>query len=87
MNPALHQVSAQAGFSNEDMLENTTKLLQTGKVALRLNPDIHLLKLLKDLLLKRKIKAHTLIEMSNRVGSTNETLKDTYKYFRKSKVS
>ncbi|MBW4586670.1 glutamate--cysteine ligase [Aetokthonos hydrillicola Thurmond2011] len=77
--PALHQLSAQQGFSNEDIFENATKVIQAAEVALISDPDVHLLKPLKVLLRERKTKAHDLIEIYKKVGSINEVLKQTYK--------
>jgi hypothetical protein len=40
--------------------------------------DIHFLDSLKQILLLRKTKSHDLIELWNRLGSIEETLKKTY---------
>jgi hypothetical protein len=77
--PALHQLSAQQGFSNEDIFKNATKVIQAVEAALMSDPDVHLLKPLKVLLKARRTKAHDLIEMYQKVGSIDEVLKHTYK--------
>lgn len=75
---ALHQISAKAGFDNEDILMNATKILQAAEVALGEDPDRHLLTPLKLILEQRKTKSHELIEVFQRLGSIEETLRQTY---------
>lgn len=74
----LHQLSAKAGFDNEDILMNTTQVLQAAEFALRDDPDINFLTPLKLILAQRKTKSHELIEVFQRVGSIKETLRQTY---------
>ncbi|MBH8578193.1 glutamate--cysteine ligase [Nostocaceae cyanobacterium CENA369] len=74
----LHQLSAKEGFGNEDIMINSTKVLQASEVALGDDPDVELLTPLKILLTKRKIKSHELIEIFQRVGSIEEALRQTY---------
>jgi hypothetical protein len=75
---ALHQLSAQEGFDNEDIFETATQVLQAVEAALVLDPDIHLLKPLKNLLIRRETKAHELIEAFNKVGSIEAALRYSY---------
>lgn len=75
---ALHQVSAQEGFDNEDIFAIATQVLQAAEVALADNPDVHLLAPLKILLQKRRTPAHELIEVYKRVGVIEQVLKQTY---------
>ncbi|HLO88899.1 MAG TPA: glutamate--cysteine ligase [Nostocaceae cyanobacterium] len=74
----LHQISAKFGFDNEDILANTTQVLQAAELALADDPDIDLLKPLQEILTERKTKAHELIQVFQNVGSIIETLKQTY---------
>ncbi|MBD2386657.1 glutamate--cysteine ligase [Cylindrospermum sp. FACHB-282] len=75
---ALHQLSAKAGFDNEDILMNATKVLQAAEVALGDDPDANLLTPLKLILSQGKTKSHELIKVFQRVGSIEETLRQTY---------
>lgn len=75
---ALHQLSAKAGFDNEEIFGNCTNVLQAAEVALRDDPDVEYLTILKDMLAQRKTKSHQLIEVYQRVGSIEETLRQTY---------
>ncbi|BAZ32323.1 hypothetical protein NIES4074_48250 [Cylindrospermum sp. NIES-4074] len=75
---ALHQLSAKSGFDNEKIFENSTMILQAAEVALRDDPDVEYLTILKAMLAQRKIKSHQLIEVYQRVGSIEETLRQTY---------
>jgi len=74
----LHQLSAKAGFSNEDILMNATKVLEAAEFALKDDPDINYLTLLKTLLADGKTKSHELIEVYRRNGSIESVLKQTY---------
>jgi gamma-glutamyl:cysteine ligase YbdK (ATP-grasp superfamily) len=74
----LHQFSAKFGFDSEDILSNSTQILQVAEFALKNDPDIEFLTPLKDILLEKKTKSHQLIEIFQRVGSIEETLKQTY---------
>jgi hypothetical protein len=73
-----HQISAKLGFRNEDIFANATKVLQAAENALKDDPDVDLLKPLKDMLAKRKTKSHEMIEVFQCVGSIEETLRQTY---------
>jgi len=75
---ALHQISAKEGFSNEDIFTHATQVLQAAEVALGDDPDVNYLTPLKVILAKRETKSHELIEIFQRVGSIEETLKQTY---------
>jgi hypothetical protein len=77
-NASLHKLSAKLGFSNEEIFANATKVLQAAESALKDDPDFDLLKPLQDILAKRKMKSHELIEVFKRVGSIEETLRQTY---------
>ncbi|MEA5616793.1 glutamate--cysteine ligase [Cronbergia sp. UHCC 0137] len=74
----LHQISAKSGFDNEEIFTNATKLLQAAEIALADDPDIKFLTPLKTILTHRKTKSHQLIEVFERVGSIEQTLKQTY---------
>ncbi|AFZ23536.1 hypothetical protein Cylst_1239 [Cylindrospermum stagnale PCC 7417] len=76
--PGLHQLSAKSGFDNEDILMNATKVLQAAEVALGIDPDMNFLTPLKLILEQRRTKSHELIEVFQRVGSIEETLRQTY---------
>ncbi len=75
---ALHQLSAQFGFDDDDIFENATQVLQAAKVALKGDPDASLLKPLFVLLEKRKTPAHELLESFKQVGSIEGVLRRTY---------
>jgi gamma-glutamyl:cysteine ligase YbdK (ATP-grasp superfamily) len=75
---ALHQLSAKAGFSNEDIFLNATKVLQAAEVALQADPDVSYLTQLKTLLAQGKTKSHELIKVFEEVGSIKAALKQTY---------
>jgi gamma-glutamyl:cysteine ligase YbdK (ATP-grasp superfamily) len=75
---ALHQISAKAGFDNNEIFLNATKVLQAAENALENDPDIKFLAPLKDILANRKTKSHQLIEMFENLGSIEETIKRTY---------
>ncbi|WP_414551927.1 glutamate--cysteine ligase [Anabaena sp. CCY 0017] len=74
----LHQVSAKEGFDNADILAHAAQLLQVAELSLGDDLDVHLLTPLKNMLAERKTKSHELIEAYQRVGSIEETLKQTY---------
>ncbi len=75
---ALHQLSAQEGFDNEDIFAIATQVLQAAEVALADDPDVHLLAPLKILLQKRRTPAHELIEVFKTVGEIPQVLRQTY---------
>ena len=74
----LHQISATTGFDNEEIFSNSQQILQAAEIALANDSDINLLTPLKNILSQRKTKSHQLIEMFQRLGSIEETLKQTY---------
>ena len=75
---ALHQISAKAGFSNEDIFTHATKVLEAAEVALGNDPDVNYLTPLKVMLAQRETKSHQLIQLFQDLGSIEETLKQTY---------
>ncbi|MDZ7953897.1 glutamate--cysteine ligase [Nostoc sp. DedQUE09] len=75
---ALHQLSAKEAFENEDIFQNSTKVLQAAEVALGDDPDVHYLTPLKVLLAKRKTRSHELIQMFHHLSSIEEVIKQTY---------
>ena len=75
---ALHQLSAQEAFDNEDICAIATQVLQAAEVALVDDPDVHLLAPLKILLQKRRTPAHELIEIFKTVGEIPQVLRQTY---------
>ncbi|MDZ8087466.1 MAG: glutamate--cysteine ligase [Nostoc sp. DedQUE12b] len=75
---ALHQLSAKEAFENEDIFENSTKVLQAAEVALGDDPDVHYLTPLKVLLAKRKTRSHELIQMFHHLSSIEEVIRQTY---------
>ncbi|MGA9378971.1 MAG: hypothetical protein WBV73_09400 [Phormidium sp.] len=75
---ALHQISAKAGFDNEDIFLNATKVLQAAEIALKNDPDLQFLERLKVILRERKTKSHQLRETFKNLGSIEETLRQTY---------
>ncbi|WP_392534363.1 glutamate--cysteine ligase [Nostoc sp. C117] len=79
-NANLHQTSAKEGFDNEDIFENTTRILQAAEVALGDDRDVNLLNPLKVMLSKRKTRSHTLIEMFHNLDSIEEVIKQTYQF-------
>lgn len=76
--PSLHQKSAKSGFDDEDIFVNATIILQAAELALKDDPDINLLAPLKEMLVNRRTKSHTLIELFKSLGSIEEALKKTY---------
>jgi hypothetical protein len=76
---ALHQLSAKEGFDNKDIFAIATQVLHAAEIALGEAPEVELLTPLKVMLVNRKTKAHELIEIFERVGSIEETLKQTYR--------
>ncbi|NJM68778.1 MAG: glutamate--cysteine ligase [Scytonema sp. RU_4_4] len=84
---ALHQLSAQQGFDNEEICaiseacslrETASQVLQAAEAALGDDPDVHLLAPLKILLQTQRTPAHELIEAFKRVGTIPQVLKQTY---------
>jgi gamma-glutamyl:cysteine ligase YbdK (ATP-grasp superfamily) len=75
---ALHQLSAQQGFDNEEIYAIASQVLQAAEIALLNDPDVQLLTPLKIILQNRKTPAHQLIEDFKRVGVIEQALKQTY---------
>ena len=76
--PALHQLSAREGFSNESIFIHAGKILQAAEISLANDPDRELLAPLKHLLDKRETPAHEMIRNFHKSASIEETLKHTY---------
>jgi gamma-glutamyl:cysteine ligase YbdK (ATP-grasp superfamily) len=81
-NTALHQLSAQEAFDNEEIFAIASQILQSAEIALVNDPDINLLVPLKNMLEKRETPAHQLIRTFKNVGSIEQTLIQTYPNFR-----
>jgi hypothetical protein len=79
-NANLHQISAKEGFDNEDIVENTTRILEAAEVALGNHEDINFLNPLKVMLENRKTRSHTLIEMFHNLDSIEEVIRQTYQF-------
>ncbi|ARV60389.1 glutamate--cysteine ligase [Nostocales cyanobacterium HT-58-2] len=75
---ALHQLSAQEAFDNEEIFAIASQVLQAAEAALVDDPDVHLLTPLKVLLEKRRTPAHEMVEVFNRVGVIPQTLRQSY---------
>ncbi len=73
-----HQLSAQEGFDNQEIFDIATQVLQAAEVALKDDPDVHLLTPLQVILQKRETKASELIRDFKKLGSIEEVLKNTY---------
>ncbi|OUL25033.1 glutamate--cysteine ligase [Nostoc sp. RF31YmG] len=78
---ALHQISAKEGFDNEEIFLNATKILEAAEIALKDDPDMNLLMLLKISLNNRETKAQKLIQEYKQLGSIKAVLKQTYSKF------
>ncbi len=76
--PVLHQLSAREGFDNESIFIHARKVLQAAELSLSNDPDLELLRPLKNLLEKRETPAHEMIRNFHTSGSIEETLKHTY---------
>jgi gamma-glutamyl:cysteine ligase YbdK (ATP-grasp superfamily) len=74
----LHQTSAKLGFDNAEIFSEANHILQAAETALATDPDVQLLTTLKNILIRRKSRSHDLVEIFQRVGSIEETLKMTY---------
>jgi hypothetical protein len=75
----LHKTSAKSGFDNDVIFMGANQLLQAAQTALVDDPDIQYLTSLENILTQRKTRSHELIEIFQRVGSIEKTLKMTYK--------
>jgi hypothetical protein len=75
---ALHQLSAQEAFDNEEIYGAATQVIQAAEVALGNDPDVELLAPLKSLLQKRETPAHQLIRAYKNLGSIEQALMQTY---------
>jgi gamma-glutamyl:cysteine ligase YbdK (ATP-grasp superfamily) len=73
-----HQVSAKEGFDNEEIFATAMQALQVAQIALAGDPDVNLLTPLQVLLEKRETPAHQMIRSFQRLGSIEETLRQTY---------
>ncbi|WP_339378679.1 glutamate--cysteine ligase [Calothrix sp. NIES-2100] len=78
----LHQVSAKAGFDNEEIFLAATQVLQAAEFALKDDPDRDLLMPLKVKLNKRETPSQQLIQDYQQLGSIEAVLKNTYSQFR-----
>lgn len=74
---ALHQLSAQEAFNNEEIFTTATQVLQAAEVALKNDTDVQLLAPLKVLLQNRRTPAHEMIEVFKKLGSIEQTLQHT----------
>lgn len=75
---AMHQLSAQSGFDNEEIYALASQILDVATIALSNDPDIDLLEPLKILLSKRITPAHQIIRAFHTHGSIEQALKETY---------
>jgi hypothetical protein len=80
---AMHQLSAQLGFDNEEIYAIASQVLEKATIALSNDPDIDLLKPLRILLKKRQTPAHKLIHAFNACDSIEQTLIQTYPRYRR----
>ncbi len=78
-NAALHQLSAQEAFDNEEIFGKATEVIQAAWVALNNDPDVELLAPLKSLLSKRETPAHKLVRAYKTLGSIEQALMQTYR--------
>ncbi|MBF2064441.1 MAG: glutamate--cysteine ligase [Calothrix sp. C42_A2020_038] len=77
---ALHQLSAQEAFDNEEIFGTATQVIQAAELALCDDPDIEFLAPLKNLLYKRETPAHQLVRAYNTLGSIEQALMQTYRH-------
>lgn len=75
---AMHQLSAQSGFDNEEVCAGASQILDVATIALGNDPDIDLLEPLKILLSKRITPAHQIIRAFHTYGSIEQALIETY---------
>jgi hypothetical protein len=73
---SLFQLSAKEAFDNEGIYAIATQILTAAELALVNDPDINLLKPLKNLLEKRETPAHQIIREFQHSGSIEATLKN-----------
>jgi gamma-glutamyl:cysteine ligase YbdK (ATP-grasp superfamily) len=74
----LHQLSARQGFENETIRLNARQVLQAAEVALANDPDVHLLRRLHMILLRRETLANRLIRAFQQLGTLEQALQQTY---------
>jgi hypothetical protein len=75
---AMHQVSAQEGFENNQILLGAKEIVRAVKTALSQDPDRELLTPIDKLLKERRTPAHKLIEIFNNERTIEKTLRKTY---------
>jgi hypothetical protein len=73
---SLFQLSAKEAFDNEGIYAIASQILTAAELALVNDPDINLLKPLKNLLEKRETPAHQIIREFQHSGSIEATLKN-----------
>jgi gamma-glutamyl:cysteine ligase YbdK (ATP-grasp superfamily) len=78
---AMHQVSAQEGFENNQILLGAKEIVRAVKTALSQDPDRELLTPIDKLLKERRTPAHKLIEIFNNERTIEKTLRKTYTDF------
>ena len=78
---ALHQVSAQQGFDNEEILLTANQVLAAAEMALKDDPDRDLLMPLQVILNQRVTKAQQLIQEYQQLGSIEAVMRQTYLQF------
>lgn len=77
---ALHQLSAQEAFDNEEIFGAATQVIHAAEVALNNDndPDVELLAPLKGFLEKRETPAHQIVRVYKSLGSIEKALMQTY---------
>ncbi|WP_088243475.1 glutamate-cysteine ligase family protein [Calothrix rhizosoleniae] len=75
---ALHQLSAQKGFHDEDIFNHSQAILQAAENALAQDLDIQYLQPLKMMLQTKVTKADWMIQKFKQMGSIEKVLKQTY---------
>jgi gamma-glutamyl:cysteine ligase YbdK (ATP-grasp superfamily) len=75
---ALHQQSAQQGFSNDAIAAGTQTVLQAAQHALDTDEDTRLLAPLHIMLQQRQSPAHSIIQAYQATGSIEAALRSTY---------
>ncbi|MDJ0621007.1 MAG: glutamate--cysteine ligase [Calothrix sp. MO_192.B10] len=75
---ALHQFSAQQGFHNENIFNQSQEILQAAEDALAKDSDIQYLQPLKTILQTKETKADRMIQQFKQMGSIEQVLKQTY---------
>ena len=75
---ALHQLSAQQGFHNQDIFHHCQEILQVAEDALGEDSDIEYLQPLKMMLQTKKTQADYMIQEFKQMGSIAKVLRQTY---------